>query len=213
MRPDPAPARPERHAARGIALRVAAGGLALVIGWWMLGPYGLVFAAPLVALALAGPLLSTFVGSGRLARRLALEPLGGRYFEYRGHPVAVWEDIDEVRWLRAADVRGVLPGFPRDEVLARVMPEGTTTPAEGGGLHVRADRLLEFFAKAEQPEALRFKLWVQREVHLPSGSARRAGLGPTARARRAPGEPGESGAAGAAGESRATPRPPQADGG
>jgi len=184
------PARPERPATWGIALRVAAGVLALVVGWWILGPYGLVFAAPLVALAIAGPLLTTLVGSGRLARRLALEPLGGRYFEYRGHPMTVWEDIDEARWLRAADVRGVLPGFPRDEVLARVLSEGTTTPAEGGGLHVRADRLLDYFAKAEQPEALRFKLWVQREVHLPSGSARRAGLGPTARVKRAPSENG-----------------------
>lgn len=164
-----------------IAIRLVLCGLVFGAAWYALGPIGLVIASPVAAAAFARPILAALSGGVRLARTVAYRPVEGSHYAYHGRPIAVWEDVEECRWLRAVDVRRVLSGFPRDEVLHKVLAEGVCVPLKGMGLYVRADSLLELLSRAEQPGSLRFKTWVQREVHFPSGLARRRGEGPTAR--------------------------------
>ncbi|MBI5720335.1 MAG: hypothetical protein HZC37_21885 [Burkholderiales bacterium] len=169
--------------ALGVGVRLALCGVAFAAAWFTMGPIGLAVASPLAALAFAGPILEALSGGARLARTIAYRPVEGRYYAYHGRPIAVWEDEDESRWLRAQDVRRVLPHLPRDEVLSRAAGAGACVPPGGAGLHVRADCLLEMLTKAENAESLRFRTWVLRDVHLPSGRSRRSGAGPTAPAK------------------------------
>jgi hypothetical protein len=170
---------PRPHVKLNVAVRLALCALAFYIGWHLLGAVGLVLAGPLAGVAFAGPILNAITGGARLARTLALRPVDGHYYAFHGRSIGVWEDEEESRWLRAIDVRQVLPNLPRDDTLAKILGAGTCVPSQGAGLHIRADSLLDFLSRAEQPGALKFKTWVQREVHFPSGSARRRGLGPT----------------------------------
>lgn len=77
----------------------------------------------------------------------------------------------------------VVPGLPRDAVLARLLPAGLHASEGSTGPCARADELMTLLAESSQPETVKFKNWVQREVYLPSAAARRAGDRPTSPAR------------------------------
>ena len=160
-------------------LRAAAACAAVAAGWFIFGPSGIVFAAPLVAVLLARPIINFASGSVRAARQLAFRSVEGTHYSFRGVPIVVWEDDLEQRWLATSGVRAVLPALPRDEVLVRVLPSGLQAPEGGTARYVRSDELVAFLAKAQQNDAVRFKNWVQRDVYYPSGSARRTGDRPT----------------------------------
>lgn len=158
-----------------IALRFAIAAAVMVLAWHLLGPTGLVLTAVVVAGLIARPLMDLFADSARGIKAMALKDVQGIYYAYRGTPIGVWEDDEGHRWLRLAAVRLALPALPRDAVLQRLLPSGLADPGDGKGLCARADDLLHSLARAEQPEAVRFKNWVHKEVYLPSGAARRAG--------------------------------------
>jgi hypothetical protein len=163
-----------------VAVRIALATAAPTIGWWVMGPSGLVFAAPVMALLLARTILTLASGAKRTAKALAIRSVEGDFYAFRNIPVSVWQDEREQRWLAVASVRAVLTSFPREEVIGRLFPSGVVVVPRGFGPAVRADELIAFLAKSQQADAAKFRNWVQREVYLPSGSARRAGAAPTA---------------------------------
>lgn len=113
-----------------------------------------------------------------LARELALADVQGQYYAFKGRPIGVVEDIDGWRWLRAADVRRVIPAFVSDRALLRIEPQRAASAPDGErALHVRSDALLAWLGRAQDAEAVRLKVWVYREVHFPSPAVRQARLG------------------------------------
>jgi hypothetical protein len=163
----------------GTAVRLVVAGLYAWGGWHWLGPGGLVLTSPLVAYALTRPLASLLSGGVRWSVGRAYQPVQGRHYAFQDISLAVMEDDERRRWMRAADIRRVLAGFPRDEVLAQVLNAGQQClgPNNAPGLYVSVDALGSLLERTEQPRARRFKHWVQREVERPSGSARRARRG------------------------------------
>ena len=140
----------------------------------------LVGAAVAACVVLLVPWLMRAASGGyRLARELALADIDGQYYAFKGRPIAVMEDIDGWRWLRAADVRRVIPGFASDRVLERIEPQ-RSAKAPDGALHVRSDALLSWLGRAEGAEAARLKVWVYREVHFPSPAMRQPPSGGSA---------------------------------
>lgn len=160
-------------------LRIAGSVAVLAAGWWAFGPFGLVMAAPVVALLGVKVVMQAASGGFRAAKALALGDVDGRYYAFRGRPIAVVEDIDGWRWLRAADLRRLLPGLPADRVLVRIEPQ-RAAPAPDGALHLRSDAVLQWLSRAQADDAVRLKVWVDREVHFPSPAVRRARAGAAA---------------------------------
>lgn len=165
--------------ASSILLRIVLSVAAVAAGWWLLGPVGLVVASPLVAIALARPILAVAAGTFRGAKALALRSVEGTYYAFRGVPVAIYEDELEQRWIAVEAIRKVLPSFPRDAVLQRVFPSGLMPSKQGIAAAVRVDELIAMLSKASQADTVKLKNWLQREVYFPSGSAKRAGATPT----------------------------------
>ena len=109
----------------------------------------------------------------RTARWLALHPLQGNYYAYRGNAIEVLEDDEGFRWLRVSDVRRTLRDLPKNATLQHIEPERTEFDEAGKHLAMRADALLQWVSKAHTAEHIRFKVWVERAIHNPSPAVRR----------------------------------------
>lgn len=138
---------------------------ALAAGWMIMGPFGLVFFSPIAGICLARPLLDKMASLYYGARASALQQFQGKYFAFRGVRFDVYEDEQEQLWLRTADVRTLLPSFPRDGVLLKVCDSGLMPDhAKGQGMRVRADTLDRLLSTSRQLETIKFRNWLQKEV-------------------------------------------------
>ncbi len=156
-----------------LVLRLAACSAVAWLAWRWLGTAGLVYSGPLFGLALARPLVDALGAWWRTTRRLAYGDLQGRHYAHRGTPIDVLEDADHVRWLSTADLRRVLPGLPADAVLGRLWPAGLQTVAgrgrtRGGVPRISAEALAAYLAKSTEPDSLRLRRWLEREVAFPA---------------------------------------------
>jgi hypothetical protein len=122
----------------------------------------------LFGVALARPIIDLVAASHHAGRAAALRSLGGRLYEHHGSRLDIAEDEDAARWLVAADVRKVVTGLPRDEVLQRQYPDGAGTVGDDKKVRIRADTLLDYLRKSSDPASVRFKVWLEREVIFPS---------------------------------------------
>ena len=117
---------------------------------------------------LARPIYELVAHSARAAKEHALADVQGRYFVHRGVPVDIVEDDDEHRWVRVRDLRKLVPGLPRDEVLQRLFPDRAGAVPPAPDFRIRADALAEHLRAARDPAAVKLKVWVEREVLLGS---------------------------------------------
>ena len=152
-------------------LRLALCGLGAWLGWRLLGAVGLVVTAPLFGVALARPLMDLAGLAWHGTRVQAWRPVEGRFYAFRGQPVAVVEDVSHRRWLRLADVRQAVALGRSDQALAH---EGAARVFETeGDWHVEAEALLEALRREPGDRALKFHHWVERDVAFPARQRRR----------------------------------------
>lgn len=153
---------------------IACCGLAY-LAWRSLGAVGLVYSAPVFGVAFARPILDAGADLYRLVRSLAYRDVSGRHHAYKGRPIDVVVDSDGDPWLRASDVRGVIPDFPRDEALRAILGPGGSTQGKDGSLRVGAGALHAYLVRSTAAESIRFKVWIQRTVIYPARRARQLG--------------------------------------
>jgi hypothetical protein len=138
------------------------------VAWRQLGIVGLAVCAPLFGLALATPLVEALSGSRRLAKQLALQGVEGQYYAYRNSAIQVTEDDSGSRWLRASDVRKVIPDLPRDDTLRKLLAPQADTFGRSRELHVQAQALESYLRKSTNANSVSFKNWVQKEIIFPA---------------------------------------------
>jgi hypothetical protein len=149
-------------------LTISAAALAWAVGTWyaykIFGASAIVILAPLLGVLLARPLINLFADLGYAGKSAALADVQGRWFAHKGQRVDIAQDEDGARWLLSGDVRKILTGLPRDEVLAKQFAERTGTVEEAPGFRIRADALAEYLLKSQDAASLRFKKWIDHEV-------------------------------------------------
>lgn len=166
MRVDDGPSTPRLLA--GVALRLLLCGLCAWLLWRVFGAVGLVGSAMLFAAALARPLIDLAGDLRGAVKAAAWQDVEGRHYAFHGHAFAVDEDDDHHRWLRVADVRKVLPAFPRTAVLQARYGERVRATAAAGRSTIRADALHDYLAQATDAEAVRLRSWLHRDVIQPA---------------------------------------------
>ena len=153
---------------RSIALRLVLCGGA-TWGVWRLGfGGGTVFMAGLFGVALARPLLELASEVRHQMRRANWRELEGRHYVFRGVPIKVTEDADRQRWVRLADVRKAIGFTAGDAALQVAYPAGFQRIGRGAQAHLGDEALLAHLAKERSPEAIRLRLWVEREIVFPA---------------------------------------------
>lgn len=174
-----------------LLLRAGAGALVAAPAWWFAGPAGLAATSVVFGVLLAKPLLELIGESGRWLRERAYADIEGRHYAFRGTPVQVVEDEAHVRWVRLADLQAVLGPGASEGALSRLYGEGLQRLGVRRQAHLSAEVLWRHLAKDTRPEAIRFRLWVEREILKPSQVLQqRAGApAPVPRAVDAPDDP------------------------
>ena len=154
-------------------LRIAACSVAAYVLWLALGAIGLAISAPLFGIALAKPLFELVAELRDTTKRMVFASVEGRHFEHRGHALDIIEDEQHHRWLKVGDVRKIIKSLPRGAVLQRQYPEGVHEDSGLGGHRILAAALLSYLSKSTEPDSLRFKVWLERNVVLPAANLRR----------------------------------------
>jgi hypothetical protein len=147
-----------------IALRAL---LCAAMTWWMYTKLGLVavpIAAPLFGAALARPLIDLLEAMHQSGKEHILREAQGRYWAHRGTRVDIAEDDDDARWLLLTDVRKIVPGLPRDEVMRKQYADRVAVLEPAPGLRIRADALADYLQKSTDTSSLKFKTWLDHEV-------------------------------------------------
>jgi hypothetical protein len=158
-------------------LRLPAVQIAVAVALYLLvglqfGPFGFVFASPLLAIAVAVPIQHLVADIRHKMREDLWLPEHGHYFNFKGHTIRVMEDESHARWVCLADVRKVMPLQTTEHALALMFKERyqeTGTPAHG---YLRDDALVEHLARSQNDMTLRFRTWVERTVAMPGAKVR-----------------------------------------
>jgi hypothetical protein len=109
-----------------------------------------------------------------LALGLIYRDIQGRRYAYKNQALDVVDDEAGARWLRVADVRKLLPKMPPDATLQALYGPGVQVLAGRAGqrgaavLRIQAEALVQHLQSAQDPQALRFKVWLQRAVVHPA---------------------------------------------
>ena len=105
-------------------------------------------------------------------RRKALEPMQGRFYSFQGITMQILECDDHCRWIRSKDIRHVLGRLPADATLQRLYPVGFARFGARAHGYLRDDALLDYLVQAGVPQAIKFKVWAERNVAGPARKIR-----------------------------------------
>ena len=144
--------------------------LYLLAGWrW--GPFVMVVSSPLLAAAVALPVINLATDLRQRAREDTWLPVHGQHYVYKGVTVHVLEDDEHRRWVSLADARKVVGVTASVRSLAVAYP-GRCEHFGKSGAFLRDDALVEHLAKENDPAALRFRTWAERTIANPGRNVR-----------------------------------------
>ncbi len=144
---------------------------AVLAGAWRLwGAFGLVYTAPVLAI-LAMPLVEILAGLPRLARRIALRKVAGRYFEFRGRAMDIHIDADARCWVSTADARKIA-ALPADAVLSRLAPLECGRLGDPVRWRITTEGLAQVLARSSDPDVTKFCHWLEVDVARPARNRR-----------------------------------------
>lgn len=150
------------------AIVVIGGGYALLV-WRVYAsggpPWGVLAAAPVVAIVLAPPLIALFPAYVGWIQRRTMAPWQGRYYAFDDHQIRIVEARGQL-WFATADVHAALGLRHRPAVIARYASSERRPIAEiGEGLSLAG--LARLLARSTDARALRFLQWAERDVAKP----------------------------------------------
>ena len=138
--------------------------------WHWFGVFGLVCAMPVLGV-LGKPLVDLAASLPRLAKRIALRDVEGRYFEFRGRSMDIHIEADARCWVSTADARKIA-ALPADPVLARLAPLECGELGDPPRWRITTEGLGAVLAKSSDPDVTKFRDWLEKEVARPARNRR-----------------------------------------
>jgi hypothetical protein len=139
----------------------------------LLGPVVWLFVAVLMGVAFSRILIDVGAELGWRARQQQLKSMSGTHYRFQSKTVHVFEDDDCCRWLATDEVRKIVSGLVSDSLLAAKFPNGYQTLGKTGRGHLRDDALVAHLADLQEPQAIKFKNWVEQSIALPARTVRK----------------------------------------
>ena len=128
----------------------------------------LLWIGALAGILLARPLIDLAIEIYQAMRRANWRELEGRHYAFRGRTVHVVVDADYQRWVRLADIRAILGFTASDAALQVTYPNGWRILGKPPLPHLSDEALLVHIGKERSPEAVRLRLWIEREIVFPA---------------------------------------------
>jgi hypothetical protein len=145
------------------------------------GVFAILLTLPVFAALMKRPLFAMLSNLRRKMLEQVWLPVHGQYYRYHGVPIGVLEDDDHCRWVSLRDVQKVVGVTAGERALALAYPGRFKLMGVAAQAHVRDDALLAHLSKENQANAIRFKVWVERNIAIPGQTVRaRLGSGTTA---------------------------------
>jgi hypothetical protein len=110
---------------------------------------------------------------GWRTRQSQLQPLSGTHYQFQSTIIHVVEDENCCRWLATSEVRKVVDGLVSDSLLAAKFPSAFQSMGKHSLGYLRDDALMAHLADLQQPQAIKFKNWVERSIALPARTLRK----------------------------------------
>jgi hypothetical protein len=142
------------------------------LAWRQADVIGLVFSSLVFGLALSSPVLELMTHFSSHIRHRAFSKVNGRHYVFQTISIDIIEDENQQCWLRLADVRKVIEGFPRDSVIVKLYPDEFMIDKKLGGTRIGAKALVNYLQNSSNVTAMKFKLWIEREVIFPRKTRR-----------------------------------------
>ncbi len=101
-------------------------------------------------------------------RAAAYADVEGRYYEFKGNPIDIYEESNGQRWLSLRDLRRTLSDLPRDSVLKQVCAPRLQEIGQPRELRIEARAVESLLIKAQDAGTIRFLRWLQRDVIYPA---------------------------------------------
>ena len=149
-----------------LAFGVAVSAALLYMFWRSFGPFGLVYAMPVLAI-LGKPLVEIGASLPRLAARIAMRKFEGRYYEFRGRSMDIHIDADARCWVSTADARKIA-ALPTDAVLKRMAPLECRQLGDPVQWRMTTAGLAQVLAKSSDPDVAKFRDWLEKQVARPA---------------------------------------------
>jgi hypothetical protein len=137
----------------------------------------IVCSSPIWALALARPIVEFFPAAYQALRSLVWDKESGRWYAYDGQRIRVFT-VDGAPWVAVQDIAAVTGWENLDERCRRLPPEQCQVFESTELLCLSEPGIHGLFVKRTDPEALKFGLWIERNVLLQFRLARGRGLRP-----------------------------------
>jgi hypothetical protein len=161
-----------------IALCTAGFGM---VGYWLadsvLGRVMLLFVVWGYGAAISRPLINLVANFRHTVRAGVWLPVHGTHYVFKGTTIHVLEGDDDWRWLPLADVQLALGRTFNARVLAITYPDCLEKGGRPLRMYIRDDALITHLGKLNDPRALRFRTWLERNVALPARRARQRAAG------------------------------------
>jgi hypothetical protein len=139
----------------------------------LLGPVVWLFVAVLMGVAFSRILIDVAADLGWRARQRHLKSMSGTHYQFQSHIVHVLEDDDHCRWLATDEIRKIVSGLVSDAFLAAKFPNGYQSRGKTGRGYLRDDALVAHLAALQEPQAIKFKNWVEHSIALPARTVRK----------------------------------------
>jgi hypothetical protein len=152
-----------------IALCLAVYGLVA----WRTGPSIAVWTSPLLAAAIARPLLTLIANFRHGVREQIWLPVHGHHYVFKGITIHVLEDDDHCRWVSLVDVHRIAGVTAAERALVVAYPQRCKRMGKPEQPHLRDDALIEHLGKESNAVTLRFRTWVERTIALPARNIRK----------------------------------------
>jgi hypothetical protein len=131
-------------------------------GGWI----GFVLSVPLYGTALAKPLVELFCEGITWLSRQPMRHWEGRYYEFNGIQIRVYEDDDKL-WFVAKDVLRATNAPAIPESFAATHSQGFRVLADTTLTCLDLDTVEKLLARSREHDPGRFILWARREVETP----------------------------------------------
>ena len=136
------------------------------------GKFAWLLASPLVAYAIARPLITLVSDLRHKLLGVVWLPVHGKHYVFRNVTIHVMEDDEGQRWVNLADVYKVVGSSVTERTLGVAYPGRVADMGSPARPHMRDDALVTHLGTKNQPEALRFRTWVERSIAVPGRKVR-----------------------------------------
>lgn len=140
------------------------------LAWRQDDVIGLIFSSLVFGLALSGPILELIINLSAILKQSVYSNSNGRLYVFEDRAIDIHADENNECWISIAEARKVIKGFPKDAVIVKLYPHDLIIDKKRKFLRIRAVALVNYLQSSSNITAMKFKLWIEREVIFPKSS-------------------------------------------